>query len=199
MMKLGIFGGTFDPPHLAHLILAAEAQHQLDLARVLWVLTPDPPHKGRRVISAAQDRVDMLAAAIIGNAAFEISRVELERPGPHFAADTMRLLGERYPEGELIYLMGGDSLRELPKWGQPRDFLKACHALAVMRRPDDLVDLAVLEEQLPGIGAKVRFVDTPLLEISASQIRRRAAEGRPYRYFVSPGVFEIIKDRELYS
>ncbi len=109
-MKLGIFGGTFDPPHLGHLILAAEAQSQLALDSVLWVLTADPPHKSGQAISAWPTRLELLQAATRQDQGFTISRVDIDRPPPHYAFETVRLLKQEYPQAELFYLMGGDEL-----------------------------------------------------------------------------------------
>lgn len=199
-MRIGIFGGTFDPPHLGHLILAAEAIHQLRLERLLFVLTPDPPHKRDRSISVIEHRLAMLQAAIGDDPAFELSRVEIDRPGPHYAVDTVRLLQAEYPQAQLVYLMGGDSLRELPlNWHRPAEFVEACHALGVMRRPGDQIDMDALEAALPGLSAKVRFMQAPLLEIASRQIRRRVAQGRPYRYYLPPAVYEIIQRNGLYK
>jgi nicotinate-nucleotide adenylyltransferase len=198
-MRIGIFGGTFDPPHLGHLILAAEAGYQLYLDRLLFVLTPDPPHKQDRQITPVEDRLAMLVAAISDNPAFELSRVEVDRPGPHYAVDTMKLLREEYPGDELVYLMGGDTLMGLPVvWRQPHEFIAACDYLGVMRRPQDTIDLEGLESQLPGIREKVQFMDAPLLEIASRQIRQRAAEGRPYRYYLPESVCQVIRERKLY-
>ncbi len=197
-MRTGIFGGTFDPPHLGHLILAAEAHFQLALDELLWVLTPAPPHKRDQTITPAPLRLQMVQAAIGSDPAFRLSRVDLERPPPHYAIDTVRLIKERTTQGEVIYVMGGDSLRDLPTWHRPREFLEACDGLGVMRRPGAAIDLSDLEEEFPGLGSKVRFVDAPLLEISSSQIRRRIAEGRPYRYYLPSQVFQIIQRARLY-
>src|SRR3970282_733857 len=143
--RLGIFGGTFDPPHLGHLILAAEAQAQLGLEKVLFVLTADPPHKRGKAIAPLEDRLAMLAAAIKGPAIFELSRVEIDRPGPHYAVDTMRLLAKEHQGNQLVYLIGGDSLRNLPDWDRPQELIAACDALGAMRRPGTRIDLADLE------------------------------------------------------
>lgn len=198
-MRLGIFGGTFDPPHLGHLILAAEALQALGLERVLWVLTPDPPHKQELQISPLPARLEMLRASIAGEPAFELCGIELERPGPHYAVDTLRLLRERHPQDALIYLIGGDSLRDLPRWSRPAELVAACDALGVMRRPGDAVDLAALEASVPGVSAKVRYVQAPLCDIAASDIRQRVRQGRPYRYFLTPAAAEIIRQRHLYQ
>lgn len=198
-MRIGVFGGTFDPPHIAHLILAAEALDQLQLARVLWVLTPVPPHKTARFLTSVEQRLEMLEASIEDNAAFEISRVDIDRPAPHFAVDTMQLLAAEYPEASLIYLMGGDSLHDLPSWVRPGEFIAACTGIGVMRRPGDSIDLLKIERALPGIRGKVEFIAAPLVEISGTQIRQRIAAGRTYRYFLPPAVYAMIQSRRLYQ
>ncbi len=196
--KIGILGGTFDPPHIAHLILAAEALDQLQLARVLWVLTPVPPHKKNQSITSLEQRLEMVKLAIQDNADFEISRVDIDRPPPHFAVDTMRLLAKQYPENVLVYLMGGDSLHDLPTWERPNDFIAACDAIGVMRRSGDHVDIRSLENELPGIRAKARFIPAPLVEISGSQIRERIREDRAFRYYLHPAVYKLIQSQQLY-
>jgi nicotinate-nucleotide adenylyltransferase len=196
---IGVFGGTFDPPHLGHLILAAEAYDQLGLDRLLWVLTPDPPHKQGQHISQAEVRLQLVHAAICDNPHFELSRIDLDRPGPHYAVDTVRLLSKDFPATEMIYLIGGDSLHDLPTWRLPLELVEEVDAFGVMRRPGDAVDLTHLEQALPGLSEKVRFVDAPLLEISASQIRQRIRTGRPFRYFLPQSVYEIVAGSSLYQ
>jgi nicotinate-nucleotide adenylyltransferase len=198
-MRLGIFGGTFDPPHLAHLILASEAAFQLKLDRVLWVLTPDPPHKNDLVVSPKEQRLALVQAAIQDDPAFMLSRVDLDRPPPHFAFETLRLLHEEYPGAAMIYLMGGDSLHDLPTWKLPQEFVVESDAIAVMRRPGDMVNLDILERQLPGLTEKVIFTDAPLVAISASEIRRRAPKGEPICYFLPPAVFQLIAREGWYG
>jgi len=198
-MRIGIFGGTFDPPHLGHLILAEEAYDQLDLDRVLWVLTPDPPHKQDQAISTLDDRLVMVQAAIADNPMFGLSRVEMDRPGPHYALDTVRIFGDQMPEAELVYLIGGDSLHDLPTWHLPHRLIEACSALGVMRRPGDQIDLSVLESKIPGLSQKVKWIDAPLLEISSSQIRQRILDGRPFRYFLHFAVYQVIIRLQLYQ
>jgi nicotinate-nucleotide adenylyltransferase len=197
-MRVGVFGGTFDPPHLGHLILAAEALHQLRLDRLLWVLTQDPPHKHGRIIRPWEARFEMVRLEIVDDPSFEISRVDIDRPGPHYAVDTMGILAQQFPGAELFYLIGGDSLRDLPTWHQPRQFLQACAGLGVMRRPGDSINLDALENVLPGISARVHFITTPLLEISSTDIRERIAGGRPFRYYLTPAVYQYILKTKLY-
>lgn len=197
--RLGIFGGTFDPPHVGHQILAAESADQLALDQILWVLTPDPPHKQDRIISPADIRLEMVEAVVSDDMRFEISRVEIDREGPHFALDTIRLLRKKYPSSRLIYLIGGDSLHDLPIWYKPADFIEICDEIGVMCRPGQESDLEELETVIPGIIEKVRFINAPLLEISSSQIRKRAGEGRAFRYYVPAAVYKLIMDRGIYN
>ncbi|MFM8321526.1 MAG: nicotinate-nucleotide adenylyltransferase, partial [Chloroflexota bacterium] len=197
-LRLGVFGGTFDPPHLGHLALAAEACDQLNLARVLWVLTPSPPHKADRPVSPLALRLRLLQAAVQDNPAFELSRVDIDRPPPHYAVDTLRFLRARYPGAALVYLMGGDSLADLPGWHAPGEFLAQADQVGVMCRAGEVIELEALEAQLPGLQAKLRFVDAPMLEIASSDIRRRIRERRSYRYFLSGPVLQLIEQMQLY-
>jgi nicotinate-nucleotide adenylyltransferase len=198
MARLGIFGGTFDPPHVAHLILAAEALSQLKLDRMLWVLTPQPPHKKEKRVTSLDVRLEMLQAALGGDPAFVLSRLEIDRPPPHYAVDTMHLLAAQHPSDELVYLMGGDSLRDLPTWHAPLDFVRSCSGIGVMHRPGAITDLDVVETKLPGISLKVRWILLPLMEVSSTDIRQRVASARPYRYFLPPAVYRLIEDQNLY-
>jgi nicotinate-nucleotide adenylyltransferase len=195
---IGVFGGTFDPPHLGHLILAAEACEQLRLERLLWVLTPDPPHKRDRAISPLEQRIAMLELAIAGEPCFELSRVDMDRPAPHYAVDTVRLLRAAHPKSELAYLVGGDSLAYLPSWYRPTELVAAVDILGVMRRPGAEIDLSSLEAQVPGLTARVRWIDAPLLEISSSDIRQRICQFQTFRYFLPPPVYEFIQLNQLY-
>ncbi len=196
--RIGIFGGTFDPPHLGHLILASEACAQLNLSRLLWVLTPNPPHKLKQVVTSPEHRLEMLQRAISDNPAFELSRLELDRPGPHYTLDTVRLVQDQFPSADIILVIGGDSLRDLPTWRLAADLVSACREIGVMRRPGDSADLAALESLLPGLRARLRFVDAPLLEIASSEIRRRVAAGISVRYYLPPAVYEYIQKERLY-
>lgn len=195
----GIFGGTFDPPHIGHRILAYEALLELGLDRVLWVVTGDPPHKPDQKISPAELRVEMVGRLIEAEPAFKLSRVELDRQPPHYAVDTLRLLREQWPDVQMVYLMGGDSLMELPiVWHRPLDFVREVDRLGVMRRPATQIDLKWLEGQLPGIESKVHLFSTPRIEISSSLIRERARTSKPYQHFLTKEVGEIVASRNLY-
>jgi len=192
-MRLGIFSGTFDPPHLGHLILAEEARWQLQLDRVLWVLTPVSPFKAGQEIGTVEQRLILLKAITALDPAFEISRVEIDRPAPQYTVDTLRLLREQYEQATMIYLVGGDAVAELPRWHRPQELVAITDEIGVMRRPSDELDLKQLFKILPDLERKLRFVDAPLLEISSSDIRRRIREGKPYRFFLPEPVAEIIE------
>ena len=197
--RIGIFGGTFDPPHLGHLILACEVRSQLNLDRLLWMLTPTPPHKQDREISSLAHRRRLVELAIKSNPNFELSLVEAERPGPHYSVDTVRIIRERNMGAEIIFLMGGDSLKNLHTWHLLAGFISACDEIAVMRRPDDDVDFNKLATAINGLEEKIRFVNAPLLEIASREIRRRAREGLPIRYYLSREVQRYILEEELYK
>ena len=196
--SVGVFGGTFDPPHLGHLILAAEALNQLKLSRVLWVLTPNPPHKSDRPITPLHHRMEMLRRAIELAPGFELSTIEVDRPGPHYTLDTLDLLQIRNPSTRFVLLIGGDSLQNLPTWYHPEELIAAAYAFGVMRRPGDEIDTETLEKTLPGLKNKLRFIETPQLEISSSTIRERIANGGHYRFYLPAGVYDYIRKNLLY-
>jgi nicotinate-nucleotide adenylyltransferase len=195
--RIGVFGGTFDPPHNGHLALAKAARQQLGLDKILWVVTADPPHKRGSFISPAVDRLALVEAAISGQPGMAVSRVELDRPGPQWAADTVRLLSEADPKTDLIYLMGGDSLRDLPNWGRPDELLRYA-SVGVLRRPGAEIDLTALEQVLPGLKDRVTFVSAPRLDISSHEIRERVRVGLPLGRLVPAKVANLIEARGLY-
>jgi nicotinate-nucleotide adenylyltransferase len=196
--RLGLFGGTFDPPHVGHLILASEAKWQLELSRVLWTVTPDPPHKQDQPITSLEHRLAMVRLAIGDDPSFELSEVELSRPGPHYTVDTIKLLAQQNSEAEIVPILGGDSLNDLPTWHQPKELLYAVHWVGVMRRPGEQTNLEALERELPGISSKIHYVDAPLLEIASREIRNRVATGKPFRYYLPETVYEYIERHHLY-
>ena len=198
-MKTGIFGGTFDPPHMGHLILAEEAAEQLELDHVLWVLTPFPPHKRMQKISPVQDRMSMVLLAIAGNRKFSLSRVDIDRQPPHYAAETVSLLRKKSSEDEYYYLMGADSLNDLPTWHAPVEFVSLCDGIGIMVRYNEFVDTTALEAQVPGLEKKLHFMETPIIEISGSDIRRRVESGKQFRYFVPDKIYHYILNHKLYQ
>ncbi len=195
---IGVFGGTFDPPHRAHFALATAAFENLRLTKVLWVPTSIPPHKSIGAVAAIEHRLGMVEALIDPESDFDVSLVDVDRPPPHYAYRTMELLHEEQP-GPLIYLMGSDSLRDLPTWQLPMRFLDACDRIGVMERATIDYDLDVLEAQLPGLRKKIIMFQAPFLEISAMDIRRRIRGGLPYQHLVDPRVRSYIEQHNLYK
>lgn len=196
--RLGILGGTFDPPHYGHLGAAQEALHQLALDRVLWVPAGAPPHKPSQPITPAHHRLSMLERALADSPHLSISAIDLERPGPCYTVDTLVLLRAEYgPEPEFFFIEGADSLADLPTWYRPQRLLELC-SLAVVRRPGVEIDLDALEEQLPGLRARIHFVEMPLLEISSTDLRCRVRQARPISYLVPAGVEAYIQEQGLY-
>lgn len=196
--RLGILGGTFDPPHLGHLKLAAEARRQLSLDHVLWVLTGRSPFKQERQLTVPEVRREMVLATIEGQTGFVFSDLEISRPPPQYTADTVVLLARQYPQAKLFYLMGSDVLEELPRWHRPSVILANCR-LGVFQRPGAPPRLESLEEALPGLSGRVDWIQAPPLDITASDIRRRVREGRTYAHLVPKAVGQMIKQHGLYQ
>ena len=197
MTRLGILGGTFDPPHIAHLVMADQARNQLNLSRVVLVPAGQPPHKLGRPVTPIEHRLVMTQLAIADDPSLALSRVEVDRPGPHYTADTLAVLRTAHPEDELYLLIGSDSLRDLMAWRDPARVVAQAR-LAVMRRPDAEPDMHTLEVAIPGIGARVEWVDAPWLDISSHDIQRRARAGLSIRHLVPAAVERYIVEHGLY-
>lgn len=198
-MRIGLFGGTFDPPHIGHIVLASEAKYQLKLDTVFWILTPDPPHKTGQVISDSTIRTRMVKQAIVRYPEFTFSDLEFQRPGPHYAVDTVRLFRSRFPEAELFYLIGGDSLNDLPEWHDPSGFVSECDAIITMMREGEIPDWQKLDSDLPELRKKTSFLNTPIIGISSHAIRDRVHNDQTWRCYVDAGVEAIIMDHQLYK
>jgi nicotinate-nucleotide adenylyltransferase len=196
--RLGFLGGTFDPIHHGHLMAAQEAWWQLHLEQVLFVPAGAPPHKRGRTISPAAHRLRMVELAIAGKPQFRVSQVDLKREGLSYTLDTLRLLrAELGSEPVFYFIEGADSLGDILKWHKPQGILELCE-LAVVRRPGVDVDLGELEADLPGLAAKVHWVEMPRLDISSSDIRARVRVGRPISYLVPACVEEYVAQQALY-
>ncbi|MGC8825553.1 MAG: nicotinate-nucleotide adenylyltransferase [Anaerolineae bacterium] len=196
--RLGILGGTFDPVHFGHLLLAEQARQALELEQVLFVPAGVPPHKLDEPHTPTEHRLRMLELALADNPAFAISRVDVDRPGPHYSVDMVRLIRETQAPGtELFFLMGMDSLANILSWYRPDLLIQLC-TLAVARRPSYTCDLDELERRLPGIRRRLRFFDMPLMEISGEDIRRRRRLGHSIRYLTPEPVRRYIEEHGLY-
>lgn len=197
--RLGILGGTFDPIHHGHLVAAEEAHHQLGLDQVLFVPAGSPHHKPGRPISAAHHRLRMIEMAIAGKPRFSTSRVDLDRPGPCYTLDTLRLLRAKWgPEPTFYFIEGADSLADILTWHEPERIIEMCE-LAVVRRPGVKIDLPRLEQHLPGLTDRIHWVMMPWLEISSSDLRLRVQEGRSISYLLPAGVEDYVREQGLYG
>jgi nicotinate-nucleotide adenylyltransferase len=196
--KIGVFGGTFDPPHFGHLKLASEACIQLRLDCVLWVITPDPPHKQMRSITPVGDRLAMVQIAIKDNPIFELSCVDVERPGPYYTVDTIQIISRRYIGAKLIFLMGSDLLQSFPSWIGSNKLVSMCHSIGIVKRPGEPVDFVALEKTIPGITSKIQIVNISSMDVSSHEIRAAVTAGRSYDNLLPDGVCQYIKDHNLY-
>ena len=194
-MRTGVLGGTFDPVHVAHLIIAEHAREALALDLVLFVPAGDPWRKSHRAITAAEHRLAMLTLAIAGNDAFGVSDLELRRDGPTYTADTLAALAGERLDDEFWFIAGADALADLPHWHEPARIVK--HArLAVA--PRDAREADVLAQGVAEFRDRIDLFDAPRLEISSTDIRERVAEGRSIRYLVPDAVAAYIAETGLY-
>jgi nicotinate-nucleotide adenylyltransferase len=198
MRRIGILGGTFDPPHIGHLVLAEAAREGLNAEKILFVPAGDPPHKQGDTRLALEHRLAMLERALGDDPAFVISRVDIDRPGPHYTVDTMRILQQQFPDAELYFVMGGDSLRDLPRWHQPEQLMQLCR-FAVMSRTDTVADPHMHDAVLPGLSERVVMIDAPLIGISSTEIADRIRHGKSARYMVPMPVLDYILSHRLYQ
>jgi nicotinate-nucleotide adenylyltransferase len=198
--RLGVLGGSFDPVHTAHLLVAETVREALALDLVLFVPTGVQPLKQGRPVTPAEHRLAMLELAVQANPCFGISRVGVDREGPSYTVDTVRHLREAWGgDGlQMWFILGADSLASFPMWRDPEGLLSQTR-LAVVGRPGVSVDAMGLEERLPGIAASVDRVDAPLVQISATDIRQRVGAGRSIRYRVPDAVREYIEANGLYK
>ncbi|MDQ3607975.1 MAG: nicotinate-nucleotide adenylyltransferase [Actinomycetota bacterium] len=197
-MRLGLLGGTFNPPHLGHLLCAQEAHAQLRLDRVWLLPVASPPHKEIAGDPGPRTRLELCGLAVGDDDRLGVSDLEVRRGGPSYTADTLRELHARAPEDELTFIVGGDMALSLPAWREPEAVLELA-TVAVAERSgaarQDIID------RLAGIGAadRVRFFDMPRLDVSSSEIRARVADGWPIRYLVPDAVAAHIEQRGMYT
>jgi nicotinate-nucleotide adenylyltransferase len=196
--RIGLLGGTFNPPHIAHLVCAQEAYVQLSLDRVLFVPVFEPPHKDVEAEPGVEHRIELCRRAVGDDPRLEVSRIEADTPGRSYTVDTLRKLHESSPEDDLTFIVGGDMAQALPTWQEPEAVLSLA-TLGVAEREG--VRRADITERLAGLAGadRIRFFDMPRLDISSSMIRRRIALGRPIRYLVPDAVASYIADEGLYT
>ena len=196
-LKLGILGGTFDPPHIGHLLLAEFAQHALGLSQVLFVPAGTPPHKDGTRTTAAH-RLAMLRLAVADNAGWAISRVDLDRPGPHYTVDMVRLIAHEQPNAERYFIMGGDSFRDLLTWSRPAELIQQCR-LVVMQRPNIAIHPDMHAATLPGLVERSIFIDAPLIGVSSTDLVRWLRAGAPVERLLPRDVHSYIQTHGLYE
>lgn len=198
-MRIGILGGTFDPIHIGHLIIAEGVRAKLDLSQVIFVPTGQPWLKVDRNIASAIHRVEMTQRAVRDNMYFDVCTLEVERAGPSYTVDTMVALGKRFGEEvDFFFILGYDTLAELGLWKEPARLVRLCRLVAVPRMGASSVDLDSLEPLVPGVSQAVIKLDLPIIGISSSEIRRLTAQRLSIRYLVPDGVREYIAQEQLY-
>lgn len=198
-MNIGVLGGTFDPVHNGHLIVAKEVKTLLNLVEVIFVPAGQPWLKADSFISPAEHRLQMLRLALANEPHFKLFTLEVERPGPSYTIDTIRELRRQYGSAdELFFILGWDSLAQLPQWHEVSQLIKLCYFVAVPRPGFARPDLKALEASLPGVTLRVRLMDRPYIDISASVIRDRVARGLSVRHLVPEPVNKYIKEHGLY-
>jgi nicotinate-nucleotide adenylyltransferase len=195
-MRLGIFGGAFDPVHNGHLLLAEQCREQCQLDEVWFVPTKIPPHKDAGSLSPDEDRVEMLQLATAGRSEFVVSEIELKREEVSWTVDTLRQLRDERPDDELFLLIGADSLRDFPTWKEPEAIAELASVIAVNRGEASLKELTV--DLSPKLSDSVQLVTMPGISISATDLRRRVSEGVSIRYLVPRSVEEFIQSRGLF-
>jgi nicotinate-nucleotide adenylyltransferase len=200
--RLGVLGGTFDPPHYGHLLLADTARVQLGLECVLFAPAGQPPHKPGAQPTAVAHRVALVEAALAdaGEPTFRLSRVDVDRPGPHFTADSLEILSQAYPEAALWFLIGADSLADLAKWRSP-DRIIALGRLGVLPRPGYEPDLQQLAARLEvrDLRERIDWLMGPSLDVSSTALRERVRCGVPLRFLVPPTVEAYVRCHHLYQ
>lgn len=196
---IGIYGGTFDPPHYAHLYLAEFACDALALSKVLFVPAGTPPHKSAR--SDVQHRLAMLELAIRGNPTFHLSRVDLDRPAPHYSVDMVALLRQQYPDAHFEFIIGGDSFRDLPTWRTPLDIVADRTRFVVVPRPGTEAHMRpdLHDKVYPGLSDKVLILPTRLLNMASTDIAAELRAGHTVRYLLPDAVLDYIEQHHLYT
>ena len=198
-MNIGVMGGTFDPIHNGHIVVAEEARTRLNLAEVLFMPAGQPWLKADRNVTPAEHRVEMVRLAIADRPYFKLSTIEVERRGPTYTADTLVDLRDQLePEDALYFIVGWDDLAQLPQWQKPSQLVQLCFIVAVPRPGCPPPELESLDNDIPALSQRVINLDKPEIDISASEIRDRVARGLPIGHLVPAPVERYIKQHKLY-
>jgi nicotinate-nucleotide adenylyltransferase len=199
-VDIGIFGGTFDPIHCGHLAVAETVKFKLRLSRMIFVPTGQPWLKEGLPVSPAQDRAEMVRLAIAGKRDFALSTMEVERPGPSYTVDTLEVFRQELGrEASLFFLLGSDAIADFHKWKEPKRIIEMCHLVAFSRPGFRLPSLDLLEKAVPGVSERVVLVEGPDVDVSATEVRRRAAQGLSISGMVPAAVERYIEEKRLYA
>ena len=196
---IGVFGGTFDPIHVAHLAIAEAARDTFGLRSVLFIPAAEPPHKPGQQITPIEHRLAMVELALVGNAGFKVSRIEVDRPGPSYTVETLEALRAVNVNDRLALILSAESFADLPTWHEPKRILQLASVIVAPRDGFLAVDEAFVGRNVSLAGAEAVFLDGPRIRLSASEIRERAAAGRSVRYLVPDAVAAYISDHSLYQ
>lgn len=196
--SIGVLGGTFDPPHLAHLNIALEAREQLNLDRVFWTITPEPPHKQSRVAASILDRATMLSLMIAPYPFFILSTVDMDRPGPYYAADTLKIIADQNEGAKLVYIIGSDLLSNFAGWVRVKDLVSTCDQIGVVARQGRNDDIDETLAFIPEAASKFRKINISPINLSSHDIRERIRSGGFIREMVTEPVFQYIQEHRLY-
>jgi nicotinate-nucleotide adenylyltransferase len=197
-LRVGILGGAFNPPHIGHLVCAQEALLQLELDRVVFIPVGEAPHRELEIDPGPETRLEMVELAIADDARFEASRMEIDRDGPSYTADTLRALRDAEPGDELSLILGGDQAAALPKWHEPEQVLELAQVAVVERTNWSRNAVGIRVGRLEG-ARRIRYLEMPIIQVSSSSIRRRVAAGLPIRYLVPDRVANHIGANDLYA
>lgn len=196
--RLGIIGGTFNPIHLGHLMIAEEARQAFSLDRVFFIpsyMTPNKDVHG----STARQRLEMVRLATADNPYFSVSDLEMRRGGPSYTVDTLRFLKKLYgPKHSLYFISGTDTIQDLPNWNQPEEILKLCHFIGATR-PDGTESILPVIRRFGELGGHILKLAVPTMEISSTELRQRIANGRSVRYMIPPAVLDYIRENGIYQ
>ena len=199
-MKTGILGGTFDPVHNAHLMIAGEALKCLELDEILFIPTSRTPLKEDAVITPVEHRLKMLELAVAGNPTFRLSGIEIDRAGISYTVDTIAALKQSLGNGsELYFITGLDSLVTLPQWKEPGRIIRMCRLVTVRRPGYEVPDIDKLEKDIPGISESLIILDDPAPDVSATDIRKRVAAGLSISHLIPIPVEQYIREKGLYK
>jgi len=198
-VRLGVLGGTFDPPHVGHLLLAEEARLALGLGEVLFTPAGGPWRKAGQELSPREDRLAMVRLAVADNPHFAVSALEIEREGPSYTAETLAALHEQLPDdSELFFILGQDSVADLPNWRQPQRIISLARLAVEASTAWEPAEASALEKEVPGISQRLVWLDMPRIDISSTAVRDRVRRGLSIRCWVPPAVEEYIRQHGLY-